>query len=176
VDFAAALDRLGTFLERRGVDWALVGGVGVAAYGLARTTLDLDLVAPLSAQEALVGFLEGLGYETLHRSRGYSNHLHPEPGMGRVDLIYVEGTTAQRLFAAARPLPGPGGSLVPVAAPEHLIAMKLQAIANDPERAGRDLEDIGFLLRLPDIDREQVRDSLRRHGLQDRFAALLGEA
>jgi len=176
MDFAAALERIRTFLEPRGIEWALVGGVGVAAYGLARTTLDLDLVAPCSAQNALVEFLEGLGYETLHRSRGYSNHLHPEPRLGRVDLVYVEGSTAERLFAAARALPGPGGALVPVAAPEHLIAMKVQAIVNDPERAGSDLDDIRFLLGLPGIEREQVRDYLERHGLLDRFAALLGDA
>ncbi len=176
MDFAAALERIQGFFSRGGFEMAVVGGVGLAAYGLARTTLDLDLVTRLEAQEPVVAFMEELGYATLHRSRGYSNHLHAEPRLGRVDFVYVEGETADRLFAAARSLPGPGGVDLAVAAPEHLIAMKLQAITNDPERASRDLEDIRFLLRLPGVDLAQVRDYVERHGLQDRFATLFADS
>lgn len=175
MDFATVTELVTRFLDGAGRRWAVVGGVGLASYGLARTTLDLDFATELEAQSQLVAFLEGLGYETLHRSRGYSNHLHPEPEKGRVDFVYVEGATAEKLFAATRLVPGPGGREIRVASPEHLAAMKVQALRNDPERELQDLADLRFLLHLPEIDRAAVRQYFERHGLLDRYESLTRE-
>jgi hypothetical protein len=173
VDFAAVAGRIEEFLDERGYRWALIGGVALAAYGLARTTLDLDLVTEARARDALIGFLEAAGYETLHRSAGYSNHLHARAELGRVDVVYVDPATAAKLFAGARRLAGPGGRELPVPAPEHLAAMKVFAIRNDPSRELQDLADLRFLLTLPGVDRAAVRDSFERHGLADRYEALV---
>ena len=43
---------------------AVVGGIALAAYGLPRLTLDLDLVVEARAQDDLIQFLESLGYKT----------------------------------------------------------------------------------------------------------------
>lgn len=175
MDFAATLESVGGFLAERGYRSALVGGVALAAYGLARTTLDLDLVTESAAQRALVDFLEARGYETLYCSRAYSNHLSPDPDLGRVDLIYVDGETAERLFAASRALPGPGGRPAQVVSPEHLAAMKVLAMKNDPARALQDLADLRFLIQLPGLDRESVRQSFERHGLLATYQKLIAE-
>jgi len=50
-------------------------------------------VLDANAQAAMIQFLESLGYETLHRSTGYSNHRHAEREMGSVDLVYVRDET-----------------------------------------------------------------------------------
>jgi hypothetical protein len=134
VDFAAELSRVATVLEQHGRRWGVIGGVALAALGMPRTTLDLDLVVDAEAQPELIAWLEGEGFATLHLSTGYSNHLHPEPRRGRIDLVYVAGDTAARLFAGLRQLPGPGGATMPVARPEHLAAMKVLAMKNDPTR------------------------------------------
>lgn len=65
----------------------------MAAYGMVRTTLDVDLVTSREAQADLVDYLESRGYETIHRSTGYSNHVHDHRMMGRVDVVYVGGKT-----------------------------------------------------------------------------------
>ena len=67
----------------------------MAAYGLARTTLDLDLVTEAAAQDELVDFLEAMGYTTLYRSPGYSNHLSADPG---VKIVVVALSTGVRAF------------------------------------------------------------------------------
>src|SRR5262245_22458927 len=67
---------------------------------------------------------------------------------GRVDIMYVRGTTADKLFTSAKELPGSGGRPILVPKPEHLIAMKVQAMKDAPERTWQDLVDIGFLFRL----------------------------
>jgi hypothetical protein len=58
---------------------------------------------------------------------------------------------------------------VPVPRPEHLAAMKIQAMKNDPERTFQELADILFLMRLPGIDKMEVRDYFERQGLMDKY-------
>ncbi|HUG37468.1 MAG TPA: hypothetical protein VML54_10990, partial [Candidatus Limnocylindrales bacterium] len=84
MDFGRVLDTLATFFEVEGFPYAAVGAFGLHAYGLSRATLDLDLATELAAQEKLVALLESLGYETIYRSPGYSNHVHTLPELGRV--------------------------------------------------------------------------------------------
>jgi hypothetical protein len=167
VDFTRALTAVSNFLDRRGQPFAVIGGISMAAYGMVRTTLDLDLVTPAAAQEDLIEFLEADGYDTLHRSSGYSNHIHPDPEMGRIDVVYVGGDTARQVFSNLRIVDGPADLRIPVPRPEHLAAMKIFAIKNDPERRLAELEDIRFLLSLDDIDRDEVRGYFARYGLEE---------
>jgi hypothetical protein len=172
VNFAREFDAVRSFLSDRGYRVAVIGGVALAAYGHPRMTLDLDVVTDAAAQDALVVMMEASGFVTLHRSVGYSNHRHPDRRRGRVDVMYVRDATAERLFASARELPGPEGRLIPVPTPEHLIAMKVRAIADAPERIWQDMADIGYLLRIAGVDREEVRGYFVRAGLEERWSEL----
>jgi hypothetical protein len=172
VDFAAVLTDLQTYLDQLGCRYALVGGLAMAAYGLPRTTLDLDLVVDGACQDGLIRSLETAGYETLHRSRGYSNHVHAEAARGSVDFVYVWNETADRLFAGTREVPGPGGRTLPVPSPEHLAAMKVLAMKNDLERTFGELSDIRYLVREAGADLAAVREQFVRHDLEDRLREL----
>ena len=66
----------------------------------------------------------------------------------------------------------PGGRLIPVPKPEHLIAMKVQAIRDAPERGLQDMVDIAYLLQLDGVDREEVRGYFVRAGLEERWHEL----
>ena len=172
MDFTRELDAVRTFLTQRGFRLAVIGGVALAGYGHPRLTLDLDIVTEAAAQDALVDMMESQGFVTLHRSAGYSNHRHPDRIRGRVDFMYVRDETSDRLFASAKDLPGPGGQSMPVPKPEHLIAMKVQAIKDAPERMWQDLADIGFLVRIDGVDREEVRGYFVRAGLEEKWREL----
>jgi predicted nucleotidyltransferase len=172
LDFARVLDAVAVFLEEGGFPFAVCGAFALQAYGLARATQDLDFVVPLEAQEQLVAFMESRGYETLHRSRGFSNHLHADPERGRVDFIYVHGSTSRKVFAEARPYAIAGGVQVRVPSPEHLVAMKVQAMKEDPTRTFKEMADLEFLLRVPGIREDAVRSHFERHGLLERFHEL----
>jgi hypothetical protein len=172
VDFGREIDEVGSFLGELGYPHAVVGGVALAGYGHPRLTLDLDIVTDAAAQDALVTFMESRGFTTLHRSSGYSNHLHAERARGRVDVLYVRGETARLLFAGVRTVPGPGGRPIGVPRPEHLIAMKVQAMKDAPERTWQELVDIGYLAKLPGVDRAEVAGYFERHGLAERWREL----
>lgn len=169
MNFGAVLGEVTGFLDRGGYRYAVIGAVALAMYGLPRTTLDLDLVVDSAAREDLVGFLESLGYQTLHRSSGYSNHSHPDPSRGKLDFVYVRGETGDTLFAGCRRARGPGDLEVPVPRPEHLAALKVLAMKNDPARTFQEMADIRFLLSLPGVDRKEIRAQFERHGLDGRF-------
>jgi hypothetical protein len=173
LDFARVLDRIAPALETRGIPFALVGGLGLHAYGHSRATFDLDLVTLSEAQAPLVSLLEELGYETVHRSPGYSNHLHPDFDWGAVDVVYVDSETARRVFSASARTLKLGTREVPVPSAEHLIAMKVQALRNDPSRELQDLADIQYLLALPDTSRKEAEGYFEKAGLRDWYDRLV---
>ena len=173
LDFARVFDHIAPVLDEGGFPYALVGGLGLHAHGHSRVTFDLDLVTRADAQARLVPHLEELGYETVHRSAGYSNHSHADPEWGSVDVVYIDEETARQLFPACTRTLRLGGREVPVPSPEHLIAMKIQALRNDPTRELQDLADIQYLLGLPETSRETARVYFDRAGLTEWYDRLI---
>ncbi|MFL5422620.1 MAG: nucleotidyl transferase AbiEii/AbiGii toxin family protein [Myxococcales bacterium] len=173
MDFAMVLGEIVRFLSERGIRYSLAGAVALHAHGISRATQDLDIAVDESGRAALLSHLAALGYTKLHESEGFSNHHHPEAPWGRLDFIYLEGKTADLFFAGAKPAEVFHGVTLPVPRPEHLAAMKAQAIKETPSRTARDLADVAALLRLPGIDEAEMRRYFDRHGLAARFDELV---
>ncbi|MHB8797624.1 MAG: nucleotidyl transferase AbiEii/AbiGii toxin family protein [Thermoanaerobaculia bacterium] len=174
MDVVRLLGLLRPHLDTCGARWMLAGGFALAAYGSTRATADLDLVVDDGVREELLRRLAGEGFEAVFTSEGFTNLLHPDTALGRLDLIWVEGETSRRLFAASRERPLPGGPSVPVPAPEHLVEMKVRAIRNRPTRVFRDGEDLRRLLALDGIDQNAAREAFVRAGLVDLWERLRG--
>ncbi|MBY0494894.1 MAG: nucleotidyltransferase family protein [Cyanobacteria bacterium] len=175
MNFAAVLARIEQILSTGPWPSAVAGGVALAAYGSPRLTIDLDIVTHRDAQPAVIAALERTGYETLYRSSGFSNHRHFEAELGRVDLIYVDDVTSGRLFAAARTLMGPASTRIRVPSPEHLAAMKIQAIRNAPDRTLRDLADVAFLLTVEGVNRDEIKGYFEQAGLLHHWTDVIRE-
>lgn len=175
MNFKAALEELLDFFARERIDFALIGAFALHAYGYVRATQDVDFLARGKDQEKIVRFLETLGYETLHCSKGFSNHVHQLASLGRIDLVYVGGNTADSIYAGTRPLLILDGLLIPVVRPEHLIALKVFAMKNDPKRSFREMADIQQLMRVPGIHMEEVRSYFERYGLLEKYHDLTGK-
>ncbi len=173
MNFSRVVREVATFFEREGFPVAVIGAFGLHAYGLSRATSDIDFVTDIAAQPGLVRFIESLGYETLHLSAGYSNHLHADPALGRLDFVYVGGETSRRLFEATRLMPVMEGIVLAVPRAEHLAAMKVQAMKNDPDRTFQEMADILFLLRLPGVDRQEIRRYFERQGMVEKYNEIL---
>ena len=172
MDFPRAVDAIAGFLRRENAPFALAGAFALQAYGLARATVDIDFVTDVGVQKKLIAHLESLGYETLYASPGYSNHLHPDPRLGRVDFIYVEGETSRRLFDGAVSTLVVGGQSLPVPRAEHLAAMKVHAMKNDPGRSAQEMADIRFLWKLRGVDQGEIRAYFEKAGLAEKLDEL----
>jgi hypothetical protein len=88
-------------------------------------------------------------------------------------FVYVRGKTLAELFAAAREVDGPSRRTVRVSKPEHLVGMKVAAMASDPSTILQDPADVRSLPSLPGVDCEEVRGYFVRHGLKARFDDLI---
>ncbi|SHE33470.1 Uncharacterised nucleotidyltransferase [Desulfacinum infernum DSM 9756] len=171
--FRKTVEVLVSFFEEQGIDYALIGAFALHAYGYTRATGDLDFIVRRESREKVVSFLESLGYHTLECSRGFSNHVHPLEGLGRVDFVYVSGETADAIFSAVRRTPLFGRHELPVAKPEHLIALKVFAMKNDPTRLFREMADLEYLVRVDGVNQEEVKKIFRQYGMEDRYEQLV---
>ena len=175
MNIRTVLENLIGFFAKEEIDFALIGAFALQAYGYVRATQDIDFVLRGEGQERTVRFLESLGYETLYRSEGYSNHVHPLPDLGRIDLVYVEGETAERLFCGTKSKLIFESLSVPVVRPEHLIALKIFAMKNDPGRSFREMADIQQLMNHVQVDTDEVRSYFERYGQLEKFHELTGK-
>jgi hypothetical protein len=172
MDAARVLTLLRPHLDATGTRWMLAGGLALVAWGSTRTTADTDLLVDDESRQALLERLRRAGFEVLQDADGFTNLLHTDREIGRLDLIWVEGETSRRVFAAAVERIGPDAAALLVTAPEHLVAMKVKAIREQPTRVFRDAEDLRILLSLPDLDQNAVRATFERAGLGELHARI----
>lgn len=171
MNFAPVLAEARAAFEHGGVRFALAGGVAIAAYGIHRATLDLDFVVPMADANAAVRALEDIGFGTLRRSAGFSNHLR-ELDTERIDLLFVEEPTFSALFSRTTRCSLFDEEPIAVVHPEHLVAMKLFALKQNPSRLAIDLEDVRALLLKGLVDSAVVSGYLVRYELEEYRRAL----
>ena len=173
--FKKVLQLLVNHFEQEKIDYALIGAFALKAYGYVRATQDVDFLVRNKNQDKIIAYLESLGYETIYRSAGYSNHVHRLSKLGRIDFVYVKGQTAKNIFKETRRLFILGHLSLPIISPEHLIALKVFAMKNDPDRVFREMADIKHILSVPGIDMELIKKYFTKYGQLERYYELIGE-
>lgn len=165
MDVGAVLDSLSEILGGD-APFAVVGGHALLAHGVHRATFDLDVLVRQRDQSRLVAALEEIGFETLHRSSGYSNHVHGDSSWGRLDVVYVDEESASRILDQCTWRSVAGRSVL-IPSVKVLSAMKLHAASNDPSRRLMDLADIRALLEQAPSERGGVREVFLQRGRGD---------
>lgn len=160
------------FFERQELRYTLIGGMAMKAWGRVRLTKDIDFAVDRANQARVVTFAESLGYESLHVSEAFSNHVHADSRYGRIDFMYLAGQTAERIFAASETKVIIGDTSLPVASAEHLAMMKAMAMKNFPHRALFEGEDVRALLNAPGVDRTAIREYFASQGLLELYDAI----
>lgn len=176
-DLLAALEPVVTALDDLGVEYSVVGSVASSAYGIARSTLDADIVANLSASsvDELVTRLETDYYVDLDaardavRRRSMFNVIHLAT-MIKVDIYVLSSRDFDRSSFArrvARALPdAEGARSYHLDTPEDTILHKLEWYRAGGEVSDRQWADIVGVIAVQG-------DTLDRTYL-DRWAADLG--
>ena len=162
------------FFNHENLDYAVVGAFALYAYGYTRATRDVDFITRIEYQDKIVAYLESLGFETLNRSEGFSNHLN-SVGAVRVDFVYVGGETADIIFKSTKNKTIFENFKLPVVSPEHLVALKLFAIHNDPSRKYKEFADIKEILRLTSVDNDSIRRYFKKYNLEEYYDEIAGE-
>jgi hypothetical protein len=53
-----------------------------------------------------------------------------------------------------------------------MIALKVFAMKNDPERSFREMADLQYLLKLPGLDLEEIRGYFQKYGQMEKYNEL----
>jgi hypothetical protein len=101
----------------------------------------------------------------LVRSEIFARYRHLSLNLADVDVLYVDGRTAEQMRQQAAQH-RVGGVFCRVPALSHLVALKLHAIRNNPAREPRDFADIVELLRVNvgTIEREELQALCAKYG------------
>lgn len=151
----AVLQETADVLRELNQRWAVIGGIAVSVRTQPRFTQDVDLAIAVTddaGAESLVHLLGQRGYQVLaaleHNFAGRlaTVRLFPKkeaPDGVVVDLLFASSGIENEIVAAAEGIEIVPGLFVPVARTEHLIAMKVLALA--PHRR-HDASDLVYLL------------------------------
>lgn len=135
-----------------GLEFLVIGGNAVIAYGYPRTTVDVDLLVRETDRQKWNELIVALGYRPHHLQRVF--HMYNPIGDDRtaVDLMLVnEGTFTKLLYKTTDTKLG--GVTVRVPSLRNLIALKLHALRHGGEhRYARDFVDVIELLQRNQVD------------------------
>ena len=161
-----------------GLEYLVIGGHAVNAYGIPRSTLDVDFLVRRDDRQRWQTLLEAEGFRLFHDHENFMQFSPPHGTEWRLDVMVVNEATFVKLIADARAVKCLGvETRVPSA--ENLIALKLHALRHgSAERMGKDFTDILTLARgaTLDVNSPSLKAIFDRYGtpeLYERFRQAL---
>lgn len=149
MNFRIVTEKLLVSFNEQNIRYALIGGYAVGLWGVARGTVDIDFLVLRDDLDALDRIMDLLGYELRYRSENVSQYVAPRSIFGEIDFLHAFRAPALRMLERAADKAVFGDELsVKVLLPEDIIGLKIQAIANNKNRAPVDLQDIEQLVQL----------------------------
>lgn len=146
MNFEFVLAKLVEQFERLQIRYAVVGGFALGVLGTPRLTMDIDFLVHRDDLSKLHATLTELGYDRVFHTENVSQYRHSETMWGSVDFIHAFRSVSLGMLARAKKFPVFGGKQsLPTVNPEDVIGLKVQAMANDPERRSREQSDIEML-------------------------------
>ena len=151
----------------------IIGGNALIAYGSERLTQDCDCAVIALEERDFATELGKLGYVLDDRLGSFSRYVHLSRRRPVVDLMLLDAQTFEKLWLESREVELDGQSLR-APKPLHLVALKLHALKENPERMGKDWEDIKYLLETArgEWTREELAELAARYASEEILALL----
>lgn len=147
MDLKTVLEILLKNFEKEHINYALIGGFALGALGVPRATVDLDFLVRRDDLTKVDRIMKENGYECKYKSGDVSQYISPLKIFGEVDFLHAFRKISLRMLENALQKDIFEGQLkIRILRPEDIIGLKIQAIANDKERATRELADIEALM------------------------------
>ena len=186
-DLVAALRPLVEVLDEAGVRYYLAGSVASSAHGVARASLDADLVAELAPDhvDLLIERLQPTYYIPVDRlrtavaDRSSFNFIHLAT-MFKVDVFVSKRRPFDREAAdrarAQLVDDRSDGPRFPVASPEDTVLAKLEWFKRGGETSDRQWLDVIGILKVARTDRDYLQRWARELEVSDLLARALEDA
>ena len=147
MDFEAVAKYILDKFSVKGVRCAVIGGFALHAAGFPRATQDIDFLVHVDDVSVVKKILGDFGYDIVHESQDVVNFWGKLKELGGVDFIIAHRRYALAMLDRAKIYEMLPSHQVKVVVPEDIIALKLQAVANAPERFSQDMADIQWLVK-----------------------------
>lgn len=149
MDFKAVLETLINDFSGYHISYALIGGFAFNLWGVNRSTVDVDFLVLRDDMEKVAAIMERHGYECRYMTENVSQFVCPLRVFGEVDFLHAFRDATLAMLKRTTVKAAFSGTLnINVLGPEDLIALKLQAMKNDPGRGAIDSADIRALVQL----------------------------
>ena len=142
---------LSTVFKKNSVQAVLVGGYALNVNNVQRMTFDIDFMITASDCSKIEQDFLKAGYSVFSRQDSFLQFRGEKPGLRDIDLLICDEHTLHQLITGGREVTIAKERFI-VASVNHLIAMKLHAIAENQERELKDFPDIVELIAANNID------------------------
>ncbi|MEW6087696.1 MAG: nucleotidyl transferase AbiEii/AbiGii toxin family protein [bacterium] len=148
MDFKLVLEKLLMGFKKENVRYALIGGLALGAWGVTRSTVDIDFLVLFEDMDKVDRIMNKLGYSVRYKSENVSQYISPLKIFGEIDFLHAFRKIAVSMLQRAEERKMFNETIpVKVLKIEDLIGLKVQAIANNESRKNMDLSDIESLIK-----------------------------
>jgi len=147
MDFEKVIKTIIGKLIQQNIQFAVIGGFALGAWGIMRSTVDLDLLILANDMDKVDSILKESFYECVYKSENVSQYVSDLKPLGQIDILHAFRDTSISIIKRAKKLKAFDRYEIPVAIPEDIIGLKLQALANDKSREDMEYFDIDMILK-----------------------------
>jgi hypothetical protein len=151
----------------------IIGGLSLQAHNYTRQTIDCDCMIRLCDLEAFRAGVAPAGYTEAGRTQAFARFSHRDRSSPPMDVMLVDDATFEKVWAASFEYDWSSARLR-VPALLHLVALKLHAVKNNPERLLKDFADIQelFAANTSVITEADLLSICQRYGPPESFRIL----
>lgn len=178
MDFKRVLHFLITEFNNKEIDYAVIGGFALGMLGIMRATMDIDFLVQARDVEKVRNILERHSYTCMYITENVSQYVSEIGSHGTLDFIHAFRPISMRMLKEKQLETIYNGEMsVPVLKPEDIIGLKIQALANNPQRVELEKNDIKSILEKyhGSIDWNKLKEYFSLFSLIDYYETLKKE-
>lgn len=143
---------LASIIKKEKIQAVLIGGFALNYYNVARQTIDLDFLITREDFNKILNLLQEHNYKLIYDEEIFARLKTETDYLFDIDFLFVENETIKKIIKQGKKIILVGQKFI-IPCIEHLIALKLHAVKNNPSyREYKDLPDIINLIKFNNID------------------------
>lgn len=172
--YPTIFDFIATEFKKAGIDFVLIGGFAVNAYDFTRQTKDIDFMIADQDYEKAKKVFENAEFQEFEHEKTFSRwRTNCAPPI--LDLIFTDRSSLTKLIEHGTEKTI-AGRHIKVPSLEHLIAMKLHAMKQQPERREwKDWIDVIQLIKVNHVDvkADHFRELCLKFGTEELYRRIV---
>ncbi len=164
MDFEKIIPLIIGDFKKEGIRYALIGGFAMGAMGMVRSTMDADFLVDSGDLPKIHKIMKKYSYKCVYETENVSQFVSNIKIFGELDFLHAFRKISLSMLSRAKSSPIFAGKCkIKILRPEDIIGLKLQALANNPERENREYIDIKAIM-------EKFKNKLNWVLLEEYFA------